>query len=63
MMELRILRIQEYRQFYYLYLNDMGNDILQKQTEQKEKKHLFLLPLWIQHSRFHLLFLNELILR
>ena len=55
-MELRILHIQEYLHFYYLYLNDMVNDILQEQTEQKEKKHLFLFPLWIQHPRFHLLF-------
>ena len=29
-MELRILHIQEYLHFYYLYLNDMVKDILQE---------------------------------
>ena len=55
-MELKILYVQKYLQFYCLYLSDMTNDILQTQTEQKEKKHLFLFPLWIQHLCFHLLF-------
>ena len=55
-MELKILNMQEHYHFYYFYLNDMANDIFHKQTEQKEKKHLFLFPLSIQHPRFHLLF-------
>ena len=54
--ESKILHIQEYLHFYYLYLKDMANHILQKQTGQKEKKHIFLFSLWMQHPRFHLLF-------
>ena len=56
-MEVKVLHIQEYLHFYYLYLNKVPNDAHQKQNEQKEKKHLFLFPLWIQqHPSFHLLF-------
>ena len=56
MMELKILYIREYIDFYYLYLNKMVNDILVKQTKQKEKKHAILFSLSIQHSPFYLPF-------
>ena len=55
-MELKILHLQEYLHFYYQCLIDIVDDILKEQTEQKEKKHLFLLQPWIQHPRFDLSF-------
>ena len=55
-MQLKILHLQKYFHFYYQYPMDIADDILKEQTEQKEKKHLFLLQVWIQHPRFHLSF-------
>ena len=55
-MQLKILHLQKYFHCYYQYLTDIADDILKEPTEQKEKKHLFLLQVWIQQSRFHLSF-------
>ena len=48
----------------YLHLNDMANDIVQKQTEQIEKKHLFFSFSYgynIQVSIYYFLKISELI--
>ena len=47
-MKLRILHIQEYLHFYYLYLNDMVNDILEEQTEHlKDLIEVFQKLVWL----------------